>query len=80
MGPLGKLNINSVIVGGKSGPGASPILQKWVTDIRDQCLQAKVPFLFKQWGISDAFVFLSVLRGDFQHTLTDLHPSRSGNR
>jgi protein gp37 len=22
----------------------------WVTDIRDQCLRAKVPFFFKQWG------------------------------
>jgi protein gp37 len=26
------------------------ILQEWVTDIRDQCLTAKVPFFFKQWG------------------------------
>jgi protein gp37 len=25
-------------------------LQEWVTDIRDQCLRAKVPFFFKQWG------------------------------
>ncbi|HXQ36457.1 MAG TPA: DUF5131 family protein [Anaerolineales bacterium] len=23
---------------------------EWVTDIRDQCLRAKVPFFFKQWG------------------------------
>jgi protein gp37 len=23
---------------------------KWVTDIRDQCLRARVPFFFKQWG------------------------------
>ena len=22
----------------------------WVTEIRDQCLDAKVPFFFKQWG------------------------------
>jgi protein gp37 len=22
----------------------------WVTDIRDQCLRADVPFFFKQWG------------------------------
>jgi protein gp37 len=26
------------------------MLQEWVTDIRDQCLGAKVPFFFKQWG------------------------------
>jgi len=25
-------------------------MQEWVTDIRDQCLRAKVPFFFKQWG------------------------------
>ncbi|RPJ28708.1 MAG: DUF5131 family protein [Chloroflexi bacterium] len=39
-----------VVVGSESGPGARPILQEWVTDIRDQCLRAKVPFFFKQWG------------------------------
>jgi protein gp37 len=22
----------------------------WVTEIRDQCLNARVPFFFKQWG------------------------------
>jgi len=42
--------INWVIVGGESGPGARPIQPEWVTDIRDQCLAAKVPFFFKQWG------------------------------
>jgi protein gp37 len=53
IGPLGKLNlkkINWVIVGGESGPGARPILQEWVTEIRDQCLRARIPFFFKQWG------------------------------
>jgi len=25
-------------------------MQEWVTDIRDQCLRAQVPFFFKQWG------------------------------
>jgi protein gp37 len=42
--------INWVIVSGESGPGARPVMQEWVTDIRDQCLRAKVPFFFKQWG------------------------------
>ena len=23
---------------------------EWVTEIRDQCQNAKVPFFFKQWG------------------------------
>ncbi|MFN8455985.1 MAG: phage Gp37/Gp68 family protein [Anaerolineae bacterium] len=42
--------IDWVIVGGESGPGARPIAEEWVTEIRDQCLTAKVPFFFKQWG------------------------------
>jgi len=37
-------------MGGESSPGARPIKQEWVTDIRDQCLRAKIPFFFKQWG------------------------------
>ncbi len=24
--------------------------EEWVTDIRDQCRWARVPFFFKQWG------------------------------
>ena len=53
LGPLSGLdltNINWVIVGGESGPGARPLKREWVTDIRDQCQQARVPFFFKQWG------------------------------
>lgn len=52
LGPL-KLklkNINWVIVGGESGPRSRPIDVNWVKDIRDQCLKARVPFFFKQWG------------------------------
>ena len=53
LGPLRKLNLKEidwVIVGGESGPGARPMDEAWVLDIRDQCLRAKVPFFFKQWG------------------------------
>lgn len=53
LGPLPRLKlhrINWAIVGGESGPGARPILEEWVIDIRDQCLKAHVPFFFKQWG------------------------------
>ncbi|HWM93524.1 MAG TPA: phage Gp37/Gp68 family protein [Thermoanaerobaculia bacterium] len=42
--------INWVIVGGESGPGARPIEESWVIEIRDQCRRARVPFFFKQWG------------------------------
>nr|MBN2276429.1 phage Gp37/Gp68 family protein [candidate division Zixibacteria bacterium] len=53
IGRIGRINLRNVdwvIAGGESGPGARPIRQDWVTEIRDQCLEADVPFFFKQWG------------------------------
>ena len=53
LGPLPNLNLDGidwVIVGAESGPGARPMAEAWATDLRDQCLQARVPFFFKQWG------------------------------
>jgi protein gp37 len=53
LGPLPGLDLRGidwVIVGGESGPRARPMDPDWVTDIRDQCSRAKVPFFFKQWG------------------------------
>ena len=42
--------IHWVIVGGESGPNARPMHPDWVRSLRDQCVAAGVPFLFKQWG------------------------------
>lgn len=39
-----------VIVGGESGPGSRPMAPEWARGLRDQCEEAGVPFLFKQWG------------------------------
>jgi protein gp37 len=39
-----------VVGGGESGPGARPMELDWATSIRDQCVNAGVPFFFKQWG------------------------------
>jgi len=53
LGPLAKLNLSGidwVIVGGESGPHARPIDPAWVSEIRDQCQDARVAFFFKQWG------------------------------
>jgi protein gp37 len=53
LGPLPNLNLDNiewVIVGGESGPGARPMNRLWVTEIRDQCENANIPFFFKQWG------------------------------
>ena len=51
--PLPDLDLSGidwVIVGGESGPQARQMGQEWVIDIRDQCIDAGVPFFFKQWG------------------------------
>lgn len=53
LGPLPTLNLDGidwVIVGGESGPKARPMHPDWARDIRDRCVEADVPFLFKQWG------------------------------
>jgi protein gp37 len=53
LGPLPNLKLSDidwVIVGGESGPGARPMDSAWVTDLRDQCRSQHVPFFFKQWG------------------------------
>ncbi len=42
--------IDWVIVGGESGPGARPMQEEWVVEIKEQCLRSNVPFFFKQWG------------------------------
>ncbi|MDM8554886.1 phage Gp37/Gp68 family protein [Desulfococcaceae bacterium HSG7] len=53
LGPLPQLNLQNidwVIVGGESGPGARPIKEEWVEEIQMQCTENHVPFFFKQWG------------------------------
>jgi len=53
LGPLPGLDLGGVhwvIVGGESGPGARPMRREWAEGVRDQCLDAGVPFFFKQWG------------------------------
>ena len=53
LGPLPGLDLTGihwVIVSGESGPGARPLQERWVLDIRDRCRESQVPFFFKQWG------------------------------
>jgi len=44
------LGIDWVICGGESGGHARPMNPAWATSLRDQCVDAGVPFHFKQWG------------------------------
>jgi protein gp37 len=53
LGPLPSLRLDGidwVIVGGESGRAPRPMSEGWVTEIRERCLHAGVPFFFKQWG------------------------------
>lgn len=43
-------NLNLIIAGGESGPGARPSHPDWFRKIRDDCKAAGVAFWFKQWG------------------------------
>lgn len=42
--------IDWVIVGGESGVDSRPIQAPWVHDVQRRCLEAGIPFFFKQWG------------------------------
>lgn len=39
-----------IIGGGESGPSARPCHPSWARSLRDQCVEAHVPFFWKQWG------------------------------
>jgi protein gp37 len=51
LGPLPSLDLSGidwVIVGAESGRGARPMDLGWVRDIRDCCIEKRIPFFFKQ--------------------------------
>jgi protein gp37 len=53
LGRLGKINLEGIdwaIVGGESGNKFRPMDISWVREIRDQCLDAGVKFVFKQYS------------------------------
>ena len=53
LGPVPSLELEGidwVIVGGESGRSSRPMKAVWVQDIRRRCVDAGVPFFFKQWG------------------------------
>jgi len=53
LGPLGKLDLEDiewVIAGGESGFNFRECKAEWVREIRDQCIESRVRFFFKQWG------------------------------
>ena len=63
LGEFGLEGIDWVVVGGESGIGARTMEEEWVTEIRDLCGAAGVPFFFKQWGGRSAKANGRVLEG-----------------
>lgn len=43
-------SIEEVVIGGESGKNARVCNYEWVLDIRNQCVEKKIPFHFKQTG------------------------------
>lgn len=77
LGPVTDLaldGIHWVIVGGESGPGARTMQQRWVLDVRDRCLEAGVPFFFKQWGGVHRSARGRLLEGRVWDDLPGCHP------
>lgn len=81
LGPLPRLDLNGihwVVVGGESGPGARPMSEEWVVDIRDQCRAAGVAFFFKQWGGTNKKRAGRILQGRTWDELPRLAAARAG--
>ena len=53
LGPLEGLELEGLqwlIAGGESGHRHRAVKVEWITELRDRCVAADVPFFFKQWG------------------------------
>lgn len=46
----GLRRLDWIVVGGESGDEARPLHPDWVRGLRDQCIEADVPFCFTGWG------------------------------
>jgi protein gp37 len=78
LGPITKLDLREidwVIVGGESGPGARQMRPEWVIEIRDQCREAGGPFFFKQWGGTNKKKSGRVLEGRTWSQMPEITPA-----
>lgn len=57
------IDLDWVIVGAESGPGARPMDETWVRKIKNQCVTANVPFFYKQKVVKGKKVSLPELDG-----------------
>lgn len=61
--PSGKPMIDWVIAGCESGPGRRPSDINWFRSLRDQCVEAGVPFFLKQMEVNGKLVKMPTLDG-----------------
>lgn len=62
-----------VICGGETGPGARPLHPDWGRSLRDQCQAAGVPFFFKSWGEWAACDQMKIWRPQ-EHSVPGIRP------
>lgn len=75
IGDLGVVDLTDIdwmVVGGESGPNCRPIEEDWVIGLKDQTLNQKVMFTFKQWGGKYRKRNGSLLQGQYYHDLPEV--------
>jgi len=77
MPALNLKDIDWVIVGGESGPGARAMEPAWVLDVLHQCRRSDVPFFFKQWGGPNKKKTGRVLEGQVYDEMPEVRVTRS---
>lgn len=70
--------IDWIVAGGESGPGARPMHPDWARSLRDQCEVAGVPFLFKQWGSHRPSAVGSIVRGGVRFPMVPASKTAAG--
>jgi protein gp37 len=68
-------SIDWVVVGGESGHTSRPMHPEWVRSLRDQCVSAKVPFFFKQWGEWEPLMLATEPGASERRARTDNRPA-----
>ena len=64
--PLGEVDLTGIdwiICGSESGPKRRPAKVEWIRDLKDQCVDASVPFFLKQMEINGKIVKMPELDG-----------------
>ena len=67
--------INWVILGGENGNSARPMNPAWARAVRDECVEAGVPFFFKGWG-----AWVTMQNSNIVRDSSETYPPSGGRR